>query len=220
MSSKLNLKIGIMGGTFNPVHMGHLMLAQTALSQFQLDKVWFMPNKTPDYKSTSELLPASVRMEMLQLAIGDNPGFELSDFEINRSGFTYTFETLQLLREAYPDQIYYFILGGDSLFSFAAWKNPERIAKNCVILAAPRNHTSRQEMERQCALLEMQYGAKIFPLDCPNLDISSEMIRKKVKNNQSVRYFVPEKVYNYIISRNLYKLNQNERMGYQKDGSK
>ena len=136
-------KVGIMGGTFNPVHISHLLIAARAYDYLNLDKVLFMPSKMPPHKPQSELVSEKDRCAMLEEAIKDYPFFELSDFELLRDGVTYTADTLTLLKEKNPDTKYYFIIGGDSLDYFDSWHNPDIILKNSVLVCAPRASESR-----------------------------------------------------------------------------
>ncbi len=142
-------RIGIMGGTFNPIHNGHLAIAKKAKEQFLLEKVLFMPSGVPYMKDQREVLPIQVRCEMTALAIRDISDFELSEMEAADAALgknTYTCDTLQKLRIADPDAAYYFILGADSLYAMEDWKNPELIFQNCTVLAAVRtaDHVSSQ----------------------------------------------------------------------------
>ena len=197
-------RIGIMGGTFDPVHIGHLMLAEHAREQYELELVYVMPNGTPAYKSDHTVTDATVRMEMTSLAIENNPGFELSAVEVERAGNTYTYQTLEYLREENPETQYFFIIGADSLFHFETWKEPQIIADNCVLLLANRNRTAREELDAQIQLLHRRYGADIRHLDCPDIAISSEMIRARVRQGKSIRYYVPDAVADYIAQHDLY----------------
>lgn len=197
-------KTGIMGGTFNPIHMGHLIIAEKAREQFKLDEVLFMPSGVPYMKSCNEVLPGKIRMEMTALAIRENSFFTISGMEVERKGRTYTYETLEALREQNPDTEYYFILGADSLWTIENWKNPERIFSACHILAAVRDDKSAEEMEKQAACLKKMFGASIFLLQSGHIEISSSMIRKLCQEGKSIRYLVPETVYDYIMKNGLY----------------
>lgn len=142
-------RIGIMGGTFNPIHNGHLAIAEKAREQFALEKVLFMPSGVPYMKAQREVLPIQIRCEMTALAIKDTPGFKLSEIEASdaaQAKNTYTCDTLRKLRRADPKAAYYFILGADSLYAMESWKNPELIFRNCTVLAAVRRaaHMSSQ----------------------------------------------------------------------------
>lgn len=198
-------KIGIMGGTFDPIHIGHLVLAETAKHMFNLDIVYMMPNGNPEYKS-KQITKAQMRLEMVKLAVSDNCNLAVSDVEVKRTGYTYTFETLQELKKNYPLDEIFFILGADSLFSMDSWKHPELIAQNCKILIANRDRTNKEDLEKHMMYLNDKYGMEIALLDCPCLDISSRMLRRMVANGQSIRYYVPECVRQYIIENQLYHL--------------
>lgn len=198
-------KVGIMGGTFNPIHMGHLILAETARTQYALDEILFIPSGKSYMKQELEILPGAVRAEMVALAIEDNSSFSLSLMELNRPGNTYTYETLEELKKEKPDTEYYFILGGDSLFAIENWKCPQRIFESCTILAAMRDEKDKDEMQKKAALLTEKYHAKILLLSCGRMDISSTYIREQVKIGKSVRYQMPDKVIKYMEENHLYK---------------
>lgn len=197
-------KTGIMGGTFNPIHMGHLIIAEKAREQFGLDEVLFLPSGVPYMKNCDEVLPGKIRVEMTGLAIQGNPFFTISAMEIEREGRTYTYETLESLREQNPDTEYYFILGADSLWKIETWKNPGRIFAASHILAAVRDDKSSEDMEKQSAYLKEKFGADIFLLQTGQIEISSSMIRSLCREGKSIRYLVPDAVYDYIRKNRLY----------------
>ena len=197
-------KTGIMGGTFNPIHMGHLIIAEKAREQFALDEVLFLPSGVPYMKDSKEVLPGKIRIEMTGLAIRENPFFVVSGMEVEREGCTYTYETLEALQEQNPDTEYYFILGADSLWMIENWKNPERIFAACHILAAVRDEKASEDMEKQAAYLKEKFGASILLLQTGKIEISSSMIRSQCREGKSIRYLVPEAVYNYIMKNGLY----------------
>lgn len=198
-------KIGIMGGTFNPIHLGHLTIAKKAQEQFSLDEVLFIPSGVPYMKNLDEVLPAETRCEMTRLAIRDVPSFHLSMIEVNKTQNTYTFETLKDLKAANPQAQYYFILGADSLWAIEHWKNPEAIFQNCHILAAARDDKSQTDMEVQITHLAEKFEAKISILEIASMNISSSMIRDKIKNNISIHGLVPKSVEMYIYNNGLYR---------------
>lgn len=198
-------KTGIMGGTFNPIHMGHLIIAEKAREQFHLDEVIFMPSGTPYMKNAKEVLPGSIRAEMTELATQDNPFFDVSTMEIEKEGNTYTYQTLESLRGKNPNTEYYFILGADSLWAVENWKEPAKIFAGCRILAAVRNEKSVEELERQAHYLKEKYDADIALLQTGHMEISSSMIRSLIKEGNSIRYLVPEAVYDYIVKNKLYR---------------
>lgn len=198
-------KVGIMGGTFNPIHIGHLIIAERAREQLELDEVLFMPCGVPYKKNKEYVLPKDIRTQMTKLAIEDNPFFNLSTIEVDKEGITYTYETLEQLRKDNVNAEYYFIMGADSLMAIEYWKEPEKIFASCHIPAAVRDGKTISEIEAQAAYLKDKYGADIIPLDIDNISISSSMIRNMIKECRSIRYFVPEPVYDYIIKNKLYK---------------
>jgi len=197
-------KIGIMGGTFNPIHIGHLILAETARTQYELDEILFVPSGKSYMKQQLDISAGKVRAEMVSLAIEDNPHFALSLMEIEREGNTYTYETLEALNRANPDNEYYFIMGEDSLLAIEKWKYPQRIFDACTILTAVRNQDSKGNIESVSKRLSEQYNGKIKLLNCGNMDISSSQIRENVMHGISIRYMVPEKVIKYIKDKKLY----------------
>lgn len=195
-------RIGIMGGTFNPIHIGHLILAQKAYEEYNLDKVVFITSADPPHKS-GNIVSADVRARMVNLAIEDNQAFIHSDIEINREGYSYTYLTLLELKKMYTDTELYFILGADSLFYLEKWKEPEIIMKNAVILAANRN-TVNEELYQKINDLKKDYNADIRIIDMPNIDVSSSNIRKQINDGKSVKYYIPDKALEFIKENKLY----------------
>lgn len=199
-------RIGIMGGTFNPIHYGHLLMAECAYEQLNLDTVWFMPNKNPIYKSIEGNVKEDDRITMVRLAIEGNPHFELNLMEFEREGATYTVDTLELLKQKHPEDEFFFLIGTDSLFQFQNWKDPGRIAQLATLLVAARDTkiTAEQIME-QVYQLYKNYNATILHLHYPMLAISSTDIRDRIEEGMSIRYTVPEKVEQYICDKRLYQ---------------
>lgn len=197
-------KVGIMGGTFNPIHIGHLILAETARVQFELDEILFIPSGKSYMKQQINIPSGEVRADMTSLAIEDNPYFALSLIEIEREGNTYTYETLEALKLQNPDTEYYFIMGADSLNALENWKYPERIFKTCTLLVAVRNESKTDDIKSKAELLTAKYHGRIELLKCGNMEISSTAIRECVRLGQSIRYIVPDKVIQYIYDNKLY----------------
>lgn len=204
-TDQIKRRIGIMGGTFNPVHMGHLILAENAYEQFQLDKVLFMPSKNPPHKLHTKIIADQHRLEMVRLAVEDNPKFEASSMELEREGITYTKDTLKELVKEHPDTEYYFIIGADSLFQIETWMNPSIIFDHAHIVAASRYRISQKEIENQILYLRNAYQAKIDILSIPNIDISSNYIRTCICDKKTIRYYVPKAVELYIKKYELYR---------------
>ena len=199
------MKIGIMGGTFDPIHNGHLMLGETAYHQYQLDKVWFMPNGNPPHKMNEKIESQTKhRVEMVRRAIEDKEGFVLQLYEVERKEINYSYLTMEHFKKVYPEYEFYFIIGADSLFALESWVHPEKLVKTCVILAAYRDGKDTDEMERQIKYLNQKYGADIRLLKTPNVDISSTEIRQRLKNGLSVQDMIPESVYQYIQEHHLF----------------
>lgn len=209
-------KIGIMGGTFNPVHFGHIEIANTAKIQYGLDEVWFMPNHIPEYKDEDVILSGHHRMNMIKLAIAGYPYFKSSDFELIRDGHTYTSETLPLLSNIFPKDNFYFIMGSDSLFNFTSWKNPEVILEYASILVAQRYGQSEIQIRSKIKELNQYYSVKSFHfIESLQIRCSSSEIRNllknqmlnpmsSIKNNSYLIKYLPESVIDYIIKYNLY----------------
>ncbi len=198
-------KIGIMGGTFNPIHIAHLILAESTYDQLNLDKILIMPSKNPPHKIHENILSDEHRIQMILLAIENNPHFELSKMELERDGLTYTAETLEGLTKQYPEDEYYFILGADSLLQIEQWKDPEIIFQLSHIVAAGRDLLPRNEMVEQINHLTEKFDAIIHYLQIPNMDISSKSLRQSKKDGKSIRYYVPDKVEQYILEHQLYQ---------------
>ena len=197
-------KVGIMGGTFDPIHIGHLILGENAYLQFGLDKVVFMPSGNPPHKKDRDGGTDLQRMDMVKLAIASNTHFEISDIEMNEEGYTYTYRTLEKLVKEHPDTEYYFIIGADSLFYFDSWKNPQRIADACTLVVATRNHTSDEKLDEKIEFVRKLFNAKIEKLDTENIDCSSSQIRSWIKEGHTVKYYVPDTVINYIHTYHVY----------------
>ena len=198
-------KVGILGGTFNPVHMAHLIIAELAREEAGLDDILFIPSGCSYLKDASDILPAKDRIHMTGLAIEDNSHFALSTIEIDRGGNSYTCDTLLELKHRYPDQEYYLIVGADNLFTMEEWKDPEVIFGNAKILAAVRGSKKRADMEEKIAELKEKYHADITLLHVSHVDISSSLIREKIAQGLSIRYMLPEKVREYIIKNHFYE---------------
>ena len=198
------MKIGILGGTFNPIHTGHLILAQNALELLDLDRVLFIPSGVSYLKDNAMILSKEHRIRMVDLAIRDNPAFFLSTIETDREGNSYTYETLQLLKAKNPEAELYFICGADILMSIHTWKEPAQIMRDAALVVAPRDFTQREELETQKEQLLSNYHANVIILDTTDLNVSSSTIREQLKQGRSARYYLPEPVLDYIKEQGLY----------------
>ena len=198
-------KIGIMGGTFDPIHYGHLMIAENAREQFGLDKVLFIPTGNPPHKQRQHVTEAIHRCRMVSLAIEDNEAFAMDETEVESSDTSYTYLTLKKIRDRYREAHLYFILGADSLFDFESWKEPEAILEHCSILAAFRYHVHQDCFFEEIGYLNCKYQEHFFPLNTPNLEVSSQDIRNRLQYGRTVRYLVPRNVELYIRKHHLYE---------------
>lgn len=198
-------QIGIMGGTFDPVHNAHLVLAEQAYSQFSLDEVWMMPNGNPPHKREYSQADVGHRMEMIRLAIQNVPYLRLCGLEQSENSYHYTYETMSVLNSTYPDHQFYFIMGADSLFDFEDWKEPAIICRECVLLAATRDHCRKEKILRRIEELKEKYNADIRILNTPNMDVASEEIRRKIQQKEDIAGMVPEDVAKYIRQNHLYE---------------
>ena len=196
-------KIGILGGTFNPIHNGHLILAQNALEQYALDEVLFIPSGC-SYKKQG-VLDADIRYRMVELAIASNPLFRISPIEIERLGNSYTCDTLLALKEQTGDRVEYdYIIGADTLFSMESWKEPAVIFANCSILCSVRAGASMYELQAKQEELQKKYHADIHFIQEKCFDISSSEIRERIRAGRCVSYYLPENVLTYIRQKELY----------------
>ena len=188
-------KIAILGGSFNPIHVGHLILANTVCEEFNLDKIIFVPCYIQPLKSNKDFASADDRLAMIKLAIQNNPKFELSDIEIKRKGKSYTVDTLKYFKQKYDDL--YFVIGADNIKDFHRWKEPDTILKLAKLIVTNRGGIKQKIPQRL-------RGKIIFVCKIPDIEISSTLIRNNIRSNKSIKYLVPEKVEKYIIKNKLY----------------
>lgn len=197
-------RIGIMGGTFNPIHNGHLTLAEYAYTECSLDEVVFIPSGKPAYKAGIWIASDSDRLRMVQLAIEEKTYFSLSSMEMERLGNTYTVDTMKKLQQENTEDTYYFLIGADSLFDLKDWYRVEELLEITKFIVATRNHANIQDLHDTAAQLTNQYGTEFSFLSMPNIDISSSDIRAKLKEGKSVSEMLPRSVEDYIRRRELY----------------
>lgn len=193
------MRIGIFGGTFDPVHNAHMIIAQYAKEQYNIDRLIFMPGGNPPHKKN--VTDKKIRYEMTRRAVGDN--FEISDFEVDREEYSYSLLTLQAFKAKYPKDDIYFIVGEDSLDDIQKWYKPEEILKLCTMLVFPRKNPG--ELCKKIEYTKDVIGGKIFAIDAPVFGISSTQIRNRIKEGKSVEYMLPPEVAEYIKENELYK---------------
>lgn len=199
------MKIGVMGGTFYPIHKGHLKLAECALKQYELDEIWFMPNGIPPHKSNPTIEEMTKhRVAMVRLAIEEYEHFVLQPYEVENTEVSYSYKTMLHFKETYPNDSFYFIIGADSLFTLETWKHPEILLKQCVVLAACRDGQGIDDMHQQVNHLQTVYECDIRLLNMPFEDISSTELRHKMYQDTALIAYLPEKVFAYIVEHQLF----------------
>lgn len=200
-------RMGIMGGTFDPIHNGHLVAAEQAFDDLGLDVVVFMPAGRPAFKLKKRVTPGEDRYAMTLLATADNPHFLASRFEVDREGVTYTAETLELLSSIYPSNVeFYFITGADAIAEIVSWRNADKIARLAKLVGATR--PGYDLAHAQNAIARSEYEFDVTYLEVPALAISSSYLRARVEAHQSLRYLTPDQVTGYIHKHHLYGARQ------------
>lgn len=196
--------IGVFGGSFNPVHIGHLIIAEFVREHFHLEKVLFVPAKNPPHKESVDNQTSQHRYNMVQIAITDNTFFDVSSIELNRDGPSYTSDTLQELKSLCPGKKLYFICGADSIVNIKTWHSIGSIFENADMIVVNRPDVNKADVKNISEWLIDRYNASIRFYDMPGIEISSTIIRKRIKDGLSVRYMVPERVLKYIQLHGLY----------------
>ncbi len=198
------MQFGLFGGTFDPVHYGHLLLAEQCREQCALDEVWFIPSGNPPHKGDSTISSGIARAEMLEFATAGHKRFRVNRMELNRDGATYTVDTLQELRSEDPDHELFFLIGADSLTYLPTWREPSRIARLATIVAVNRGDRPLPDL----ALIRSQLGdavaSRIQRVSMPGIDLSATDIRRRVREGKSIRYMTPRAVEQYITENGLY----------------
>lgn len=198
-------KIGIYGGTFNPVHLGHISLAKRFRKALGLDTVFLVPTATPPHKVHKDLAGGYERYEMCKLAVEGEEGLDVSDLELIRGGKSYTVDTLLEFRRRYPDSALYLITGADMFLTLEQWYRFGDIAHLAVLCAAPRDEDSAEDLYRYADQLRAVYGAQIAVVNFPLLPISSTLVRDRLRAGEPVENLVPRAVKQYICERKLYQ---------------
>lgn len=199
-------RVGVMGGTFDPIHIGHVEIAQAAKDYLILDEVWFMPAGDPPHKD-DKVISKEHRIEMVKLAIYGEEGFFLSTHETDLDRLSYSAITMKELSEQFEDCEFYFIMGADSFMSFDKWYQPEEICKYCHLAVAGRNDIDEEEMKNKASEYEAKFNSKTFFVDFNEINISSSDIRKAFADGdeEDIKEFLNSDVYEYIEENNLYK---------------
>lgn len=210
MESVHKRQIGILGGNFNPIHNGHLAIAQKAYEQFQLDEIWIMPAAVQPLKIGLPVTPAKHRKHMIELAIKNIPYFKMCTYELDKQGVSYTCETLSDFCRLFPDTDFSFIMGADSIYTFEKWRKPELICSCARLLAACRHQSGIQDEQlyKKAEFLRQQFGARIEFIESPFYDISSTQIRELLSNDtihMKEQRILPVEVLSYIRECGLYQ---------------
>ncbi len=198
-------KIGIMGGTFDPPHIGHLAMAEQVRTVMALDEIWFLPTGGITYKKSSELSSPEERLAMTRLAVDGKPHFSVNPMEAESGKPSYSYLTMEKLAGSYPDYEFVFIVGADSLDYMDAWREPERLFRCCSVAAVNRTGTGWDRMEEKKRLLEEKFRARITLVSMPPVDVSSTWLREQLRQGNHVKQYLEEPVWDYIQKHRLYR---------------
>lgn len=201
------MKIGIYGGTYDPIHLAHTRVALKALEQFDLDELWLMPAKIPPHKDSQKVTSEFHRLNMLKIAVSEleTKKIKVCEYELNKEGVSFSYLSLIELTRMHPEHEFYFIIGEDSLQDFYKWKHPEIISQLVKIIVAPRINSDLISTNTYIDTYRKMYKSKMYLLDFSILDISSTQIRSHVKNNENISEFVSIGVCDYIKKNKLYR---------------
>lgn len=191
------MRIGLFGGSFNPPHLAHLIVAETIREQFDLDAIWWIPAYQPPHKTGEALAAAAHRLAMTQAAVAGNPAFEVSDLEIQREGTSYTVDTVCTLQAKHPNHPFFLLIGSDSLQGFSSWHQPEEIVARVPLIVYRRPGTAAINVEPS-------FAERVHFAEAPLLEISGTKIRRRLREGRSIRYLVPDVVRAYIDQHKLY----------------
>jgi nicotinate-nucleotide adenylyltransferase len=198
--------IGIMGGTFDPIHYGHLVTAEVVRSEFNLEKVYFVPSGNPPHKDPIKVTDSQHRYLMTFLSITTNKYFEASSIEVDRIGKSYTFDTVKIFKERFPDHEIYFITGADAIKEILTWHRVEELLDLCYFVAATRPGYDLEDLKKEeLKVLPKEYLDRIIIIEVPAMAISSTGIRRRVREGKPIKYLLPEAVEHYIYKKGLYK---------------
>ncbi|MFB6099602.1 MAG: nicotinate (nicotinamide) nucleotide adenylyltransferase [Salinibacter sp.] len=197
------MDVGLFGGSFNPPHIAHLVVAEVARDQFDLSEVWWIPNATPPHKPGDELVAVEHRLAMTRRIVETNPSFRVCEIEVQREGVSYTVDTLRALQEQYPDTDFALLIGSDSLDHFAEWHRPDEIAERVPLVVYKRPGTIE-------AVAEPRFANHARFVAAPVMEVSGTEIRARCRAGRSIRYLVPETVRTYIETYGLYGGSEEE----------
>lgn len=192
------MDIGLFGGSFNPPHVAHCIVAETVRDQFGFEEIWWVPSHHPPHKTEEELASAEHRLAMTQRATADHPAFRVCDIEIRREGVSYTVDTLRILQDEYPDVSFWLIIGSDSLRSFGAWHRPDEIIERVPIVVYKRPGAIS-------SVVDPRFANHVRFADAPLLEVAGTEIRARRRSGRSIRYLVPDSVRAYIEEHGLYR---------------
>jgi len=206
-------RLGILGGTFDPIHYGHLVIAEEIRETMGLEKVIFIPSGNPPHKKNIKVTQAIHRYNMVKLAIDSNPYFEVSTIEIEREGYSYTIDTLKQLKQIYgQDTTLFFMTGADVIPELVTWRSFENLFTLCEFVAVLRPGFERESLLEKIEYYKNNYKAIIHIVDAPLIGISSTIIRERVKKGKTIKYLVPESVEKYIKENGLYSFDRNTHL--------
>lgn len=194
----------MMGGTFDPIHYGHLVAAEAARYEFSLDKVVFIPAGQPPHKPDRQVSPAFHRVAMVRLGISSNPYFEISTVEVERPGPSFTVDTLAEFRRLYPSAVLYFITGADAVAEIQTWHRFEELLRLCLLVGVSRPGYPLEDLQEGLAGLDCEFRQRIRLLPVPGVAVSSSEIRERVHAGKPIKYLLPEAVEEYVIRQGLY----------------
>lgn len=201
------MRIGILGGTFDPIHVGHLIIAETVLDEMGLDTVLFIPAATPPHKRGRAISDAADRLEMVRLAVENNPAFDVSDIEVRRGGVSYSIETVKALEATMdPGTEFFFIIGADTVPELATWKDIDELVQRCTFVVAARPGFRIEELLGTDLGLTPETSHRVLThfVDAIRVDLASTEVRARLAEGKSIRYLVPEPVQDYIQAKGLY----------------
>jgi len=204
MAESIRHKTGVFGGTFDPVHIGHLFIARAAYEALGLEKVIFIPTGKTIHKRNRIGASDEERVEMLELALASEPDYDIDPIEIEAEEYSFSYRTMQRLAEMHPENEYYFLIGEDSLRDLSSWRCPEELVKHCHIAVAGRMGYSDIPVEELMEKQRQTIGGDYVFVECPYIDISSSEIRKRVSEGKTIRYYTPDDVIEYIRNKKLY----------------